>query len=203
MEITPSKDKTLYESASGLLSNGAGSSLFAGKTNGGSIRRALIAFDVAGSIPAGSAITSATLRMHVSRTTSGSQKVELRKMLADWGQGASVALGNQGAGAFAAAGDATWVHRLFDSEQWQTPGGDFSSEASGAKSVGGIGDYVWESTDEMRADVQTWLDEPATNFGWILLGNESRARTTKRFDSSESASKTDRPTLVIEFLPPG
>ena len=201
VEVTPSKDNTLYESASGALSNGAGSSLFAGKTNSGSIRRALIAFDVAGSIPEGSTIASATLRMHVSRTTSGSQKVELRKMLADWGQGASVAAGNQGAGAPAATGDATWVHRLFDSEQWQTPGGDFSAGASGATSVGGIGDYVWESTDEMKADVQTWLDEPTTNFGWILLGNESSVRTAKRFGSSESASKTDRPTLVIEFVP--
>ena len=56
--LSPAKDNTIY--SEGELSNGAGTSLFAGTTgdlDNGALRRALLAFDVAGSIPAGSART--------------------------------------------------------------------------------------------------------------------------------------------------
>ena len=35
----------------------------------------------------------------------------------------------------------------------------------------------------MVADVQSWLDNPATNFGWLVLGDESDILTAKRFDT--------------------
>ena len=56
VQLAPSKDNTLYEDASGNISNGAGDYLFAGTTAtaaSGAIRRGVIAFDIAGSIPAG------------------------------------------------------------------------------------------------------------------------------------------------------
>ena len=49
------------------------------------------------------------------------------------------------------------------------------------------------------ADVQRWLDDPATNFGWLLLGDESENQTTKRFDSKENPDQEDRPILTVEF----
>ena len=52
----------------------------------------------------------------------------------------------------------------------------------------------------MTADVQAWLDDAATNFGWILIGNESKGKTANRFDTMES-SESARPTLTIEFTP--
>ena len=79
--IAAARDNTLYEDASGSLSNGAGQSLFAGKTGTGGIRRALIAFDVAGAVPAGSTITAVTLRLQMSRTRSGGQAVGLHRLL--------------------------------------------------------------------------------------------------------------------------
>jgi hypothetical protein len=39
--------------------------------------------------------------------------------------------------------------------------------------------------DGMVANVQQWLDQPASNFGWIIIGNESQSATSKRFDSRE------------------
>ena len=59
--VPASRDNTLIEDPSGALSNGAGPSLFAGRTAQprNSIRRAVIAFDIAGTIPAGSVITGA------------------------------------------------------------------------------------------------------------------------------------------------
>ena len=50
----------------------------------------------------------------------------------------------------------------------------------------------------MVADVQSWLDNPASNFGWLVLGDETAIATAKRFDTRESASP---PMLTIEFIP--
>ena len=50
----------------------------------------------------------------------------------------------------------------------------------------------------MVADVQAWLDNPASNFGWLMLGDETAIATAKRFDTRESASP---PMLTIEFTP--
>ena len=51
----------------------------------------------------------------------------------------------------------------------------------------------------MVADVQSWLDNPASNFGWLVLGDETDHRTTaKRFDTRESASP---PMLTIQYIP--
>ena len=82
---------------------------------------------------------------------------------------------------------------------WTNAGGDFVAEASAATSAGGLGKYEW-SSDQMTADVQAWLDDAATNFGWILIGNESKVKTANRFDTMES-SESARPTLTIEFTP--
>ena len=181
--IGPSKDNTLYESAGGLLSNGAGQHIFSGKTNrSGLDRRGVIAFDIVGNLPNGAIITSVDLTLNLSKTTAAGETVQLRRLLADWGEGASDASANEGGGTGAASGDATWIHTRFDSETWQTPGGDFSTAASASTTVVGAGKYAWDSTNTMVTDVQGWLDDPSTNFGWLLLGNEDESQTAKRFD---------------------
>jgi spore coat protein A len=69
--------------------------------------------------------------------------------------------------------------------------------------VGGQnGFYAWTTTAQMVADVQGWLDAPATNFGWIVIGNEVDSRVVKRFDSRENATSSRRPALEITFTPP-
>ena len=64
--LDAARDNTLYEDATGGRSNGAGQYMFTGNTDDPRIRRALIAFDVAGQIPAGSVINSVELRLHCS-----------------------------------------------------------------------------------------------------------------------------------------
>jgi uncharacterized repeat protein (TIGR01451 family) len=202
--LSASKDNTLYESDSGALSNGMGHHFFAGKTSQPIlIRRGVIAFDLS-SIPSGSTIISAKLRLRMSQTALGTnQSIELHRLLDDWGEGTSDAGGLEGSGAPATANDATWKHRLCcnNTNLWATLGGEFSPTASASISVGGINFYTWGSTPQMVADVQGWVDDPDGNFGWLLQGNETVAKTAKRFDSRENPDPANRPMLIIEYSP--
>jgi predicted lipoprotein with Yx(FWY)xxD motif len=199
MTLSPSKDATLYQDPAGVFANGAGEYLFTGNINQGLSRRALIAFDLAGSIPPGATIKSVSLTLNMSRTVAGAGLVELRRVLADWSEGTSDPSANEGGGTIAERGDVTWIHRNFDTTKWQSPGGDFSPEASASAMVEGAGTYTWGPTPQLVADVQAWLDNPSANFGWLLLGNESGNQTAKRFNGRESLEDKDRPKLTIEF----
>jgi hypothetical protein len=198
--ITPSKDNTLYQydPAEGDTSNALGLHFFAGVNAMGELRRGVLAFDIAGHVPAGSTIVAVTLSLHMSRTAvETARTIELHKLLADWGEGTSVAPGEEGDGAPATPNDATWRHRFFDTIFWTNEGGDFSPVVSASQSVGPIGQYMWSSA-QMVADVQSWLNNPGSNFGWLVLGDESTGATAKRFDTRESASP---PMLTIQFIP--
>jgi len=202
ININPIKDNTLYEydPAEGDHSNALGNHFFSGETAMGELRRGVLAFDIAGSIPSGSTILGVTLSLNMSRTGSDTPRnVELHRLLADWGEGTSVAPGEEGDGAPATTNDATWRHRFFDTIFWTTEGGDFSGTVSASQSVGAVGVYMW-SSPLMVADVQSWLNNPATNFGWLVLGDESDILTAKRFDTRESASP---PVLTIQYRPAG
>ncbi|HRK20523.1 MAG TPA: DNRLRE domain-containing protein [Fimbriimonadaceae bacterium] len=194
------KDNTLYESASGALSSGAGPTMFAGKTATGAIRRGLIAFDIAGNVPVGATINSATLRLNMTNTAGGAAPVALHRSLQNWGEGTSNAGVGGGMGAAATNGDATWVHTFFNTSNWSSLGGSFSASASASTSVDGIGLYSWNSA-QLTADVQSMLNNPGGNFGWILRGDESSNLTAKRFETRESASASLRPILVVEYTP--
>lgn len=202
INITPSKDNTLYQydPKKGDTSNALGLHFFAGETAMSEVRRGVLAFDIAGHIPPGSTIIAVTLSLNMSKTLLDTARtVELHKLLADWGEGTSDAPGEEGDGAPATTNDATWRHRFFDTIFWTTEGGDFSATVSASQSVGPVGHYMWSSA-QMVADVQSWLDNPASNFGWLVLGDESTNVTAKRFDTRESASP---PMLTIEYTTAG
>ena len=202
VNINPSKDNTLYEydPLDGDKSNALGLHFFAGETGMKELRRGVLAFDIAGNIPPGSTITAVSLSLNMSRApTTNVYAMELHKLLADWGEGTSIASGEEGDGAPATPNDPTWRHRFFDTIFWNTQGGDFSPTASASQMVGGIGQYTWSSA-QMVADVQGWLDQPASNFGWLMLGDESIFLTAKRFDTRESANP---PVLAITYVPSG
>ena len=204
VNLIASKDNTLYESNNGGFSNGIGVYLFAGKTGHGETRRGLVAFNIANNIPAGSTIDSVKLTLFMSRSISDAQTIRLFRVLADWGEGTSNASVQEGAGASSTSGDATWIHRFFNTSLWARVGGDFATTVSASQAVGGqtVGDssfYTWGSTPQMVADVQSWLDTPANNFGWLLLGNESASTTVKRFDTRENPASAKRPTLTVFY----
>jgi hypothetical protein len=199
VSIIAKKDNTLYQDTAGALSDGAGQHFFAGRTNAGFIRRALIAFDVAANIPQGATILTATLTLNMSRTSSLGERVDLHRVLADWGEGTSVGAGDEGSGAPSTSGDATWIHRFFNTQFWSSPGGDFSPAPSETLTVGLVGRYTWGSSPQVVSDVQHWLDSASSNFGWILIGNETGPQTSKRFDGKDDVVDSLRPRLVVTY----
>ena len=202
--LTPVKDNTLISNETN--SNGAGDSVFSGRTGSfgnQTVLRAVMAFDVTGSIPTGSTIDSATLTLELVQASilGGPETHTLHRISRDWGEGTSSAPGGQGAPA--TSGDATWLHTFFPSQFWTNAGGDYEAIASASQTVSlTLGPYTWGSTAQMVADVAGWLDSPATSLGWMLRGNEVDSNTAKRFASREAAIAEIRPTLTVEFTPP-
>ncbi|MGD8874616.1 MAG: DNRLRE domain-containing protein, partial [Gammaproteobacteria bacterium] len=201
--LFPSQDNTLAEELPDN-SSGACDSIFSGLTDNGAgtARRALLQFDIAAAIPPGSIINNVTLNMAVTRGSNHPDTTfDLHRVTTSWGEGANTCgVRGGGQGEAALAGSATWnsaVHNL--NPAWGTPGGDFNATPSGSTLVNTTAP-VWSSTATMVADVQDWLDNPTTNYGWILIGDEVNKTSTRRFDSREGAS---RPSLVVDFTPTG
>jgi len=184
--LQPSKDNTLFEpiQKDNLedRSNGAGKSMFTGRTKDAenasgqiAVRRGVLAFDIAASgIPAGSTIDSVELDLSC-----------------------------MGRGEAPETGDATWQHTFYDTQFWTPPGGDYDGTASATTPVGGQGGYTWGSTSGMVADVQNWLDNPSQNFGWIVVGDESQIETAKQFGTRENTDDggIHKPELTVNYTP--
>jgi hypothetical protein len=199
------KDNTLYFDVAGALSNGAGSRMFAGRTGpltGGLVRRAVVAFDV-GRIPRRSTVRSVAVSLYMAQTLVNSQSVDLHRVLADWGEGTSVAASGQGGGAPATNDDVTWIHRRFPGQNWTSAGGDFVAAPSASVVIPNLpGINTWASTPQLVADVQAWVDAPGQNFGWMVRTDETQTTTAMAFETRESATPGNRPLLMVTYDPP-
>jgi len=185
------RDATIYEDGNGTNANGSGSYLFTGRSesqNGSAERRALLVFPITDTIPQGSTITSVTLELTLSRTISGGQSVRLHRLLEDWSEGPSDPPGQEGGGTTAAAGDVTWIHREFSETLWTTSGASFAQSASATLQVANEGSYSYSSTPELVADVQGWLEDASSNFGWVLVVDSPASGSAKQDQLQVSAS---------------
>jgi hypothetical protein len=176
----------------------------AGVTSQGKRTRALMRFDVAGAIPAGSSITSASLAIRYLQGGGTGQSYEMHRMLVPWVEGTGVGLvpGTGNVGAPANPGEVTWQSRAHGSAGWGSPGGqsgvDFLSGASASATLA-LSGLVFSSAG-MAADVQLWLDTPGDNNGWIiLLTGETTSSSASRLGSREGTAK---PTLSITYTLP-
>ncbi|NUQ51803.1 MAG: DNRLRE domain-containing protein [Phycisphaerales bacterium] len=198
--IFAAADNTMY-SESVSESNGAGAWIFAGRTNTGDLRRALIRFDLS-AIPAGATINDVKLQMRLSKARTGTDTVKIHRANASWGEGTSDATANEGKGAPAAAGDATWGFRFFNTTSWSVLGGDFNAAASASEAIGtSIGVYTWDDPG-LTSDVAAWMQSPPSNFGWVVIGDESINQTSRRFDSRNGTVPADAPHIIVNYTPP-
>jgi hypothetical protein len=218
-----SGDNTIYREAAGpnAASNGVGDHFAAGTQGSASaLRRGLVRFDLTG-LPPSIQVDRVALELTFQGPTNmetQSRVVSLHRLLANWGEGTSNAGpgGTPGAGngANASTGDATWRYRFFDTQPWTSynpavttsGGGDFASDPSAAATVGidpGVL-VVWETIRSgapsgLIADVEAWLADAASNFGWLLKGDESVSRTARRFYSKDEANAAFHPRLVVDY----
>ena len=201
LPIGAAKDNTIFESPTGALSDGAGPHIYVGRSGANNDtlrRRGLLAFDLS-TIPPGSLINSATLTLYLSRSSlSGPANIGLHRLLKDWGEGTSNSGSPGGAGAAAKLGDATWIHSFHSSQSWTHAGGDYSPTVSASRSVNSLGAYTFSGT-QMLADVQSWVNSPNANFGWILIGDELAIQTAQRFDSRQNSILANRPKLAVDY----
>lgn len=213
VHLTADRDNSMFEGTSN--SNGAGPHLYAGRTGssgGDALRRALVRFNVS-SIPPGTPVSSATVTMDHTLAGSVPVTMTLHRVTEDWGEGASNAGQPGGLGAAAQTGDATWTRRFFNTQSWTTSGGTFLAAVSGSAvmtSVPNSNAFVTEFIPRtwtgagIGSDVQFWIDNPSSNFGWIVRGDEVNTFTAQRFASRENPDDggTHAPRLTINYAAP-
>ena len=205
LAVSAQRDATLIEHPSGAFANGAGSAIFAGRTNAADngVRRGLLRFDLAAEAARGRLAPAGVERVAVVLTNvTGSnvapREYRLHRLLADWSEGTSATSG--GGGVPSVPGDATWLHTSYPDASWMHNGAQFDGEPSARLVVGGPGVYRFEG-DGLLRDVALWIREPGRNFGWILIGEESEPQTARAFASRESSDPSLRPVLEIRYQP--
>lgn len=219
-------DATIYLGNTSNSTSGPG--MFIGDDSGGAstAKRGLIEFNIAGGIPAGSTINSASLTLYLGQVAGSgggggdqtARTIELHKLTSSWHGGTNGATGFPGsatnhfgglpsAGFPANSGDPTWAYSSFNTAAWNTAGGDFSSTVSGSTLVSQNLDqaYTWSSS-QMASDVKSWLDDPSTNDGWLLRNtDETDTKTFRAFFTREGAAEqnlpNEAPVLTIDFTP--
>ena len=190
--LSPSKDNSIF--SENTNSNGQGS-LFSGAISNGNSRRALFSFDLS-SIPAGAVITDVSLELTITRSRSSNTPYTLHRVTTDWGEGASLATGQGGLGATAQAPDATWQDAMLGTVTWNTAGGDFDAASSSTTQISSNDVVATFTGTDLVQDIQNWVDGVNSNFGWILIGDESGSRNASRFDSREG---TAPPQLTVTY----
>lgn len=194
------RDATLYESATGSIADGSGPGLFVGVTGQPMARRALVRFDLA-QLPAGARVLGATV---TTTSTNSASPTPLdsgwHRVLSDWAEGPTVAGGNGGGGGPAQSGDVTWLHRDYTSVLWNSPGGDYVATPSFSMPLQAVGSSTSTLDAGLVADVQSWVDNPAGNFGWLVRADETQVSTATRLSSRESGNGFQ---LQVTYLAPG
>ena len=197
-------DATIYGD-SDLLANGSGEHLFVGKTNHAEARRSLLRFDVAAALPSGAKVLAVELQLTIDRTFYFSNlPIAVHRVLLPWAEGPSNPFGEEGGGAAVGVGDATWFRRVYPTSSWNAPGGDHdATPASTCVTPEQFVPVTWPTSARLVADVQSWLDAPGTNHGWLLRTDEAISGAIRRFASRSNPSLGSRPSLRITWLAAG
>ena len=196
VEVGASIDNTMFKDL--VLSNGIGEYFFAGTTKDGVIKRALVMFDLAGSVPDGVTVDSAILVLIPTKVKPGSTSIDVHMLTTEWGEGTSKAEDGDGKGATATANDATWEFAKFNTAPWIKSGGDYAIEAIASSTVSTGIDAEFSSVG-ITANVNFWLVNPTSNFGWILIGDEFSTSTSAKFGSRDNTDPMLWPKLKLYY----
>lgn len=195
------------------------------------LRRGLIQFDFSGIpagavVTPGSLNLSLEVVDMPKKDTSGEDRdFWLVPLTQAWGEGTSqadVGISGAGSGAAATDGDATWIHTSFDSAihdpynpdpsdpgYWTTYGAIsaapvdptmFGAPSGTVPAAPYLGPVLFGSSS-MEADINAWLADPSSNFGWLIIGDEridgSDVSSNRGFASRENSAGS--PVLSFEY----
>ncbi|HVK59669.1 MAG TPA: immunoglobulin domain-containing protein [Candidatus Kapabacteria bacterium] len=175
--------------SSGNTKPQGGSTLLVGRrgfTAGSDIDRALIRFDLT-SIPANATVLSAELKLVVVRAPNTvPYTLHLHRLLTSWTLFADWSLANTNA-------------------PWSTPGAGegtdyITSSATGIAESTAAGFFAsFNSSANLHADLQTWIQNPGTNHGWIIISDGENAEYSARHLGSSESQNPPRLTLTYEI----
>jgi hypothetical protein len=207
LALAPAAD-TFLNSAFPDNNDGASLSIYTGKNGQGGLMRGLIRFDLPAGLQGRVTVSRVVLTM-VTRGTGLGDAVaptpateSLEPVAAAWAEGSGFGDGTTSntVGQPCAAHGATWNDPDCASGVAWAGGGALAP--SGTASVPGAVEtpVVWDSDQGgagMTADVQSWIDTPDANHGWLIASSteSGTAGQAQRFHSREAAGEA--PTLVV------
>jgi hypothetical protein len=150
---------------------GGDDGLFVGYNNTYGAERSLLWFDVAGEIPAGANVNSATLELYLSYARPEDDEpmpILVRHMATSWTEGS-----------------VTWNTEPVWGDVWDTT--DVGNDSFAA--------YTWDVTDLVNA----WLDGSIDNNGVELEGDEAQANPEERAFYSRETNTELYPRLLISY----
>jgi len=146
----------------------------------------------------GATVTSVSLTLNINNISPSASNdlYNLYTVREEWGEGSS---NGGGTGAPVVAPDATWNDAMFGPSEWTTRGGDYNLTALSSQTFGTVtGNQTFNTTSEFVTTVQSWFDSPSTNYGLILIGNESTSCNARRIGSKDIGTP---PVLSITYTP--
>jgi hypothetical protein len=171
--LTPVVDTSIFNGGSKPQGT---STILSGRRGNGVIDRALLRFDLT-AIPTNAVVHSAQLELSVVRAPNiNPVTFQLHRLLTAWDTSAN------------------WLQAAAG-RQWSAPGGalgvDFTANNISAVVEAGVSTFrgLFGPSTEMQLDLETWIQNPSSNAGWMVIcASENVAKTARHFGASESQS---------------
>jgi hypothetical protein len=175
-DSTTGKDTYIQENSNNT-NYGSNTKMLVGKDGLGRNHKSLIEFNIS-SIPAGNTVVSAKLQINVLYSSSDNNiTISLYRLTSPWNES-----------------EATWSNRTI-SELWNTTGGSYAEEVDSLQFSNESRFYNFTITNLVR----NWVNGSYTNYGIILVSNDSSTGNRREIDSSDSTNSSARPKLVIDY----
>lgn len=177
-----------------LWNRGGYPTVAVGKTAAGQ-QRTLIKFDVS-SIPAGSSVVSATLKLTCVSAVSGTTNnaIQAYPLLRSWNEGS--------ASTFVLNNASSWLYSDYPTT-WAGAGasasGDHAVNAIGSQTISTCSNTAYSIILSPQT-VSNWLSNPNQNYGMVLVGDESVSTSNKIIASSENPTTAYRPQLIVVYI---
>lgn len=153
-------------------------------SNGTSVNRALLYFDLAAYVPKQSEVIDAELGLYLgAATTTNATTVTVHRLTHAWTGGIY---------------GATW-NKFDGTSAWTAPGGDFDPAAAATTTGLSSSTPGWKMWNPTQL-VQSWLDGKTPNHGFLLKAGTEAVNNVLKFDSNYTKYKSP-PYIAVTYQP--